>query len=80
MRPADLVLDEPAAEGAVELPELDRVADEALRVADERVSGLDRPIDPERVRLVVHGWLNIGAADELVKRGLAASESSHPAG
>ena len=51
MGAADLVLDKPTAGRAVELPESDRIVDEALGVADERVGGLERRIDPERVRL-----------------------------
>lgn len=50
---ADLVLDQAAARGAEKLAELDSGVDEALRVADQRVGGLDGPVDAERVRLVV---------------------------
>src|SRR5882724_8439440 len=50
---ADLVFDEAPARRAVELPELDARVDEALRVADQRIGGLDRPIEAQHVGLVV---------------------------
>jgi hypothetical protein len=49
----DLVLDGEAAAGAAELPELGLRVDEAARVADDRVAGLDRQVVPHAARLVI---------------------------
>jgi len=51
--PAHLVLDQTAAGRTTELPELHRVVDEALRIADQRVGGLDGPVEAAAVQLVV---------------------------
>src|SRR5687768_2142791 len=54
-RHGDLVLDRQAAARAAELPELRHRIDEAPRVADDRVRGLDRQVASHAMRLVVVG-------------------------
>src|SRR6185369_14831099 len=49
----DLVFDQHAAAGAAELPELRGRIDEALRIADDRVRFLDRPVISHAVISIV---------------------------
>src|SRR3989442_14254011 len=51
--PAHFVLYSSPTRRTAELPKLHRVVDEALRVANERTSGLDRAVDAVAVELVV---------------------------
>ena len=53
MPSANLIFNHPAAPRTTELPELHRVVDEALRIADQRVGGLDGPVEAAAVQLVV---------------------------
>src|SRR5262245_7573299 len=67
LRPAHLVLDQPAAGRTAELAKLDGVLDEPLRIADERAGGLDRAIDAVTVHLVVL----VGGPQRLAAAGAA---------